>query len=114
MIRKYSFLSGDFNAIHLDANEAERYGFDAPIAHGMLTMALTQNLASEWINKGMRISHYEMKFLNPVYVNQTIHVEAESNQNDENEMNLFITGRCENIVVVKGKMIVERGRLGDK
>ena len=95
MVREYAILSGDFNAIHLDANEAERYGFKAPIAHGMLTMALSQNLANEWIQKGMRITNYEMKFLNPVYVNQTIHVEAETKQRDENQMNFFLTGQCE-------------------
>ena len=107
MVRKYAILSGDFNAIHLDANEAERSGFKAPIAHGMLTMALSQSLANEWIQKGMRITNYEMKFLNPVYVNQTIHVEAETKQKDENQMNLFLTGQCENKVVIKGKMIME-------
>jgi 3-hydroxybutyryl-CoA dehydratase len=107
MIRKYAILSGDFNTIHLDANEAERNGFKAPIAHGMLTMALTQNLANEWIHKGMRITDYEMKFLSPVHINQTIQVEAETKQKNENQMDLFLTGQCENTVVVKGKMIIE-------
>lgn len=107
MIRKYAILSGDFNAIHLDANEAERYGFPAPIAHGMLTMALVQNLANEWILKGMRITDYEMKFLSPVHVNQTIHVEAETKQKDESQMNVFLIGHCENTIVIKGKMIME-------
>ena len=107
MIRKYAILSGDFNAIHLDANEAERYGFSAPIAHGMLTMALAQNLANEWVLKGMRITDYEMKFLYPVHVNQTIHVEAEMKQKDESQMNVLLIGRCENTIVVKGKMIME-------
>lgn len=107
IVKQYAILSGDFNAIHLDPNEAERYGFQAPIAHGMLTMALTQNLANEWISKGMRITDYEMKFLQPVYVDQTIYVEAEAKQKDENQMNVFLTGRCENDVVVKGKMIID-------
>ena len=51
MIRNYAVLSGDHNAIHLDANEAERYGFQAPIAHGMLTMALTKTLQTSGSTK---------------------------------------------------------------
>lgn len=106
MIRKYAILSGDFNEIHLDTKEAERYGFHAPIAHGMLTMALVQNLANDWIHKGMRITHYEMKFLHPVYANQTIYVQAEAEESPEGHLSLLLTGQCANKVVVKGKMII--------
>ena len=40
-IKQYAFLSGDVNPIHLDSKEAKRFGFKAPIAHGMLTMGLS-------------------------------------------------------------------------
>ena len=46
--------------IHLDQEEAERYGFKAPIAHGMLTMGITSEIASSFTEQGMRISKYEM------------------------------------------------------
>ena len=50
-----------------------------------------------------------MKFLHPVHVNQTIHIEAETKQTDKQQLTILLTGWCENTVVVKGKMIMEHG-----
>ncbi|WP_445505669.1 MaoC family dehydratase [Niallia sp. 03091] len=111
-VKQYAFLSGDFNRIHMDQKEAECFGFKAPIAHGMLTMALTSNIASFFIEKGMRISSYEMQFLKPIYMNDTIHILAETKQ--ENDLTiLVIEGRNENEIVVRGQLTLKESLLNN-
>ncbi|MDP4107215.1 MAG: MaoC family dehydratase [Bacillota bacterium] len=79
-INQYACLSGDFNPIHLNQKEAERAGFPAPIAHGMLTMGLALEITSFFTEKGLKISTYDMQFLKPVFRNDTIHIVAEQKQ----------------------------------
>ncbi|MFJ5622826.1 MaoC family dehydratase [Peribacillus loiseleuriae] len=106
-IKQYAFLSGDFNQIHLDQKEAERYKFKEPIAHGMLTMGLTLEIASSFTEKGMRISKYEMQFLKPIFQNDLIHIVAEKKKQDYGSIYLEITGRKQNELVVKGELTLE-------
>src|SRR4051794_14627513 len=87
-IKQYAFLSGDVNQIHLDQEEAERYGFKAPIAHGMLTMGITSEIASSFTEQGMRISKYEMQFLQPILQNDSIHIVAEEKKRDHDSIYL--------------------------
>ena len=105
-IKQYAFLSGDFNQIHFDQEEAERYGFKAPIAHGMLTMGITSEIAS-FTEQGMRISKYEMQFIQPILQNDSIHIVAEEKKRDHDSIHLVITGRNRNEWVVKGELTLE-------
>ena len=41
-VQAFSALSGDNNALHHDATFAQHLGFEQPIAHGMLLMALAE------------------------------------------------------------------------
>ena len=106
-IKQYAALSGDFNRIHLDQKEAERYGFKAPIAHGMLTMSLIFDISTVFIEKGMRVSSYEMQFLKPVFMNSTIQVTAEIKQQENDLTLLGIIGRDGNETVVKGEITLK-------
>ncbi len=101
-ITQYAFLSGDFNPIHLDQEEAERCGFKAPIAHGMLTMGLTLEITSGYTQQGMRVSAYEMQFLKPIFQNDTIEIVVEKMKQDGDSILLEVIGRRENERVVKG------------
>ena len=105
-IKQYAFLSGDFNRIHLDQEEAERFGFKAPIAHGMLTMGLTLDIASFFTEKGRKISTYEMQFLKPIFMNDTIHIFAEMKLENDSTY-LVIIGRNGKEVVVRGQLKLE-------
>lgn len=102
-INEYALLSGDFNPIHLNQKEAEIAGFPAPIAHGMLTMGLTLDIASVITEKGFMISTYEMQFLKPVFRNDTIHILAEKKQKN-GVSNLIVQG-------LKGRELVIRGKV---
>ena len=107
-IKQYAFLSGDFNQIHLDQEEAERFGFKAPIAHGMLTMGLALEVASSFTQKGMRVSEYEMQFIKPIFQNDTIQIVAEKMKQDGDSILLEVIGRRGNERVVKGNLFLVR------
>lgn len=56
-IQRYSYVSGDFNPVHLDEEFASRSSFGRLVAHGMLTLAflsemLTQAFGLRWIESG--------------------------------------------------------------
>jgi len=56
-IQRYSYVSGDFNPVHLDEEFASRSSFGRLVAHGMLTLAflsemLTQAFGLSWIESG--------------------------------------------------------------
>lgn len=103
-IKQYALFSGDFNPIHLDQEEAERFGFKAPIAHGMLTMGLTLEIASRFTEEGMRVSAYEMQFLKPVFQNDTIHIVVEEIKRANDSIYLGIVGWNGTELVVKGEL----------
>ncbi len=107
-IKQYALLSGDFNQIHLNQEAAERFGFKAPIAHGMLTMGLALEIVSSFIEKGMRISTYEMQFLKPIFQNDTIHLVGEKMQLENDSPTFVIEGRNGNQVVVTGEFVLTR------
>lgn len=50
MPQVYAGASGDFNTIHLDRDFGKRVGLGSNILHGMATMALGANLASQDLN----------------------------------------------------------------
>ncbi|KKB44761.1 MaoC family dehydratase [Bacillus thermotolerans] len=102
-VKQYAALSGDHNPIHFDQEEAKRHGFEAPIAHGMLTMGLAYRIVSLFAEKGKRIEAYDMQFLKPVYLNETIHLTA---QQKNEQSTIMLTGTTERGLVVKGKMIM--------
>lgn len=106
---QYASLSGDFNPIHLDQDEAERSGFKAPIAHGMLTMGLSLDIVSSFTKKGMMVFTFQMQFLKPIYMNDTIHLVAKIMLEGE-IVDLFIEGRNnESEEVVRGKLSLADG-----
>jgi len=50
MPQVYAGASGDFNTIHLDKDFGKKVGLGTNILHGMATMALGANLASQDVN----------------------------------------------------------------
>lgn len=76
----FAALSGDWNAIHTDAEFAAQHPFGQRVAHGLLCMSIASGLA-------MRLGFLEetalafreigdWKFSLPVYIGDTIHVRA--------------------------------------
>jgi len=66
-IVQYAGASGDFNPLHTDELYATgTAGFDAPLAHGMLTMGLTSRAITDWVGEG-RLTSFGVRFVAPVY-----------------------------------------------
>nr|WP_214696725.1 MaoC family dehydratase [Variovorax paradoxus] len=48
----FAAASGDHNPLHLDPQVARRAGFDQPVVHGMLTMAMAGRLFTRQLGAG--------------------------------------------------------------
>jgi 3-hydroxybutyryl-CoA dehydratase len=75
----FAGLSGDFNPMHTDARYAETTQFGARIAHGALIFSVATGLAYQLgVLEGTVIAFlgFEMKLRAPVYIGDTIRVEA--------------------------------------
>lgn len=77
-IVNFAGLSGDFNPIHMDHEFAKTTMFRQPIAHGLLVLSMGSGLGL--MAPPMRtlafLSVKEWKFLEPVFIGDTIHVKA--------------------------------------
>jgi acyl dehydratase len=78
---RYAGASGDFNPIHWNARFAVGVGLPDIIAHGMLTMAMTARLVTDWIGDPGAVVDYSVRFTRPVVVpdddaGATLHVEG--------------------------------------
>ncbi len=79
----FASFTGDWNAIHTDAVYAESSIFGERIAHGMLTLvvgtSLLIRLIESLIPKSLIVitGLNKIKFLSPVKIGDTIHMEAD-------------------------------------
>ena len=65
---RYAGASLDFNPIHWNEKFAAEVGLPGVIAHGMLTMALANELVSDWVGDPGAIVETTTKFTRPVPV----------------------------------------------
>ncbi len=79
-IVSFAALSGDWNAIHADAEFAKGTLFGQRVAHGLLGLAVASGLAVRTgFIEGTVIAFREIgewKFSRPVFIGDTIHVRA--------------------------------------
>ncbi len=77
----FAGLSGDYNQIHVDAEYSKSSPFGQRIAHGLLGLTIASGLAVQTgVMEGTVVAFREIsewKFVKPVYINDTIHVEME-------------------------------------
>lgn len=64
--RRYAWISGDFNPIHLYAWTARLFGFKRSIIHGMFLSAKAQESIEMTLNKPLKAIHVEFK--RPVFL----------------------------------------------
>jgi len=65
---RYAGASGDFNVIHWNERVATEVGLPNVIAHGMLTMGLSINVVTDWLDDPARLLFYGCRFTRPVVV----------------------------------------------
>src|SRR3982074_488908 len=61
-IRQYAEASGDRNPIHLDETFARSAGLPGVIAHGMLTMAFTNQMVTDWLGDRSLLKSLQGRF----------------------------------------------------
>ena len=80
-VMTFAGLSGDYNQIHTDAEFSKGTQIGQRIAHGILGLSIASGLAMRTgILEGTVIVFREItewKFVKPVFLNDTIHVELE-------------------------------------
>ena len=82
-IVNFAGLSGDFNPIHMDQAFAEKTFFKKRIAHGILVFSVasglfTQSEMNTFMKKSViALMEIKWKFLKPVFIGDTIHLEVE-------------------------------------
>jgi acyl dehydratase len=80
-INTFAGLSGDYNQIHTDAEFSKKTPIGQRIAHGILGLSIASGLAMRTgILEGTVIVFREItewKFIKPIFINDTIHVELE-------------------------------------
>lgn len=72
----FAGLSGDFNPLHTDHEEARRGPFHKPVAHGLLGLAVASGLSSQAprVDTLAFLCIVEWKFLQPIAFGDTIRV----------------------------------------
>lgn len=77
----FAGLTGDFNLIHVDAEFAKATPYKQRIAHGLLGMSIASGLAVQTGVLGANVIAFrevgEWKFIKPVFIGDTVHVEME-------------------------------------
>jgi acyl dehydratase len=83
----FAGLSGDFNQIHTDAQYCQGSPFGQRVAHGLLGLSIASGLAVRTgVLEGTVIAFREIegwKFIKPIYIGDTIHVEMEVKETKE-------------------------------
>lgn len=82
LIENYAAASNDMNPIHLDKHAAKTAGFSDKVAHGMLSMAIAARFVSPLQQGGWLVTWYKMKFTSPLFVHDTLYLQAETTIND--------------------------------
>ena len=75
----FAGLSGDYNALHVDAEFGRRTIFGERIAHGLLGLSVASGLAAQaGFIEGtvLAFTGLEWKFKNPIRIGDTIHASA--------------------------------------
>lgn len=77
----FAGLSGDFNLIHTNAEFGKTTPYGQRIAHGLLGLSIASGLAVQTGILGANVIAFrevgEWKFVKPVFIGDTIHVEME-------------------------------------
>lgn len=72
MVHQFADMSGDHNPIHLDDDYAKTTRFGRRIAHGMICAALISRCLGEALGDGGIYLGQTLKFLNPVFIDDTV------------------------------------------
>jgi 3-hydroxybutyryl-CoA dehydratase len=76
MVALFAEMSGDNNPLHMDEEYAKSTRFGRRIAHGMLSGALISRVLAMKLGFGGVYLSQTMKFMNPIYIGDTVIIEV--------------------------------------
>ena len=72
-VNLFAGITGDFNPLHINEEEAKKTVFKSRIAHGMLTGSLISTvIGTKMPGPGTIYLEQNLKFIKPVYINDTV------------------------------------------
>jgi len=110
-IVNFAGISGDFNPIHTDHEYARNTPYGKPIAHGLLTLAVTSGLSinSPPIRTMAFVGIKDWQFLEPVFIGDTIHIRSTLLEKEVRARGrrALLTWQCE--VLNQQEKVLQRG-----
>ncbi len=98
-VYNYAGIVGDFNPMHVNAEEAKKSIFEARVAHGMLSAGLISTiLGTQLPGPGTIFLGLELRFHAPVYFGDTLTAECEvtKKKDEKNILSLKAVVRNQN------------------
>jgi acyl dehydratase len=93
---QYAGASGDYNPLHTDEVFATQVaGYPSVFAHGMLTMAMTGRMLTDWVGDG-RLTRYGVRFVSQVWPGDSLTATATVNEVKGNLVELTVSTRNQN------------------
>lgn len=103
----YAGLTGDFNPVHVNEEEAARSRFGGRIAHGMLTAGLVSAvLGTRLPGPGAIYVRQSLRFTRPVRIGDTVTARVEVTELEPGRRRVTLETRCTNqdgTVVLEGE-----------
>jgi len=96
-IETFAAISGDTNPVHLDDEYAAQTMFKGRIAYGMLVAGLISTvIGTQLPGNGTIYLSQSLKFVKPVWVDDTVTAEVEVTAVDPDKNRLSLSTRCKN------------------
>ena len=108
----FAGVSGDNNAIHINAEFAESTPFNGRIAHGMLTASvISAAVANKLPGPGAIYMNQSLNFRAPVRIGDTVHATVTVVEVIESKHRVVLSTTCsvKGVVVIDGEAMVKVG-----
>ncbi|HMO47796.1 MAG TPA: MaoC/PaaZ C-terminal domain-containing protein [Rubrivivax sp.] len=105
----FAAASGDHNPLHLDSDVARRAGFDKPVVHGMLSMALAARLFTREFGP-QAFTRLHTRFIGVARVGESLDLVATLHEADEQAAHYLLRASTERAEVLSGEAQLRRTR----
>jgi len=112
MVKAFSVLTSDINALHMNEEVARKTRFRTRIVHGMLPFSLLSLLNSDFPGKAIRFRTLKTRFIKPIHYEQKVLLEVDYNPSQEEKgsydfvAHLFSLPYREKVTEIKGSFIL--------
>ena len=102
----FAAASGDHNPLHLDADVAQAAGFDRPLVHGMLSMALAGRLLTVHFGAGS-VRALQVRFTGVAKCGQKILIRGSLARMEDGVAHYDLVGRVNDVEILAGRSTVK-------